>query len=81
MGRGRLAFAFGLRLSSHHFQMKDGVCIERNEYHVNTYLDLDLYLEALSLSFVVRFHSPLPASNLVSPWFSLRKRGSYQKVE
>jgi hypothetical protein len=34
--RGGTAFASGLRLSSHHFQMRDGVCIERNEYHVNT---------------------------------------------
>jgi hypothetical protein len=36
MGVGwRLHLVSGLLLSRH-FQMRDGVCIERNDYHVNT---------------------------------------------
>jgi hypothetical protein len=33
-----MAFASRRRVSSHHVQMRNGVCIEINEYHVNTHM-------------------------------------------
>jgi hypothetical protein len=55
MGVGwRLHLVSGLLLSRH-FQMRDGVCIERNEYHVNTsYIyRFQLHIEYVLLSFLL----------------------------
>ena len=55
MERGwRLHLVSGLLLSRH-FQMRDGVCIERNEYHVNTsYIyRFRLHIEYVLLSFLL----------------------------
>jgi hypothetical protein len=47
-----MAFASRRRVSSHHVQMRDGVCIERNEYHVNTH-GFWLHIEYVFLSFLL----------------------------